>query len=225
MQMKKMFEDLFSSAFCINLEKRHDRWDRVRGEFEREGLDVEKVYATDGSKLGDDDLGGLIRKIDGKDDGRLTKWEYGCLMSHRRCWERAIMLDLESFFVFEDDVSLVRGFKNRFCRALEGLPETWEIISAGYNSWVEEDVYVGGELYRSVFGLEAHAYGMRTSVAKELLNEMDGKHGQVDVVMGRRHRLGNCYVVRPVLAWQVAGWSDIKQVQKEVVKDGVCHWD
>lgn len=221
--MKMIFEDLFSTTFCINLERRKDRWERVQGEFEREGLTVEKVHATVGDKYSEDDMGGLLRRIDSKDDGRLTKWEYACLTSHRRCWERAIMLDIESFFVFEDDVSLVKGFKNRFCRSLEGLPETWEIVSAGYNSWVEEDEYVGGELYRSVFGLEAHAYGMRTSTAVELLHEMDGKHGQVDVVMGRRHRLGNSYVVRPVLAWQVAGWSDIKQAQKGIVKDGVCH--
>ena len=67
-----------------------------------------------------------------------------------------------------------------------------------------------------MFGL-GHGYGMKTQVAKELLHEMDGRHGQVDVVMGRRHRLGMCYVIRPILSWQSKDWSDIKkEYRKEI---------
>lgn len=212
-----MFDELFSTVFCINLTKRKDRWKRVTEEFRREGIFIERIPAIDGDKI-KNNLNGLLRDIDDEGDGRLTKWEYGCLLSHRRCWLRAMDLGVESFWVFEDDVELAQGYKDKVNNVLLDLPEPWEIVSTGYEMWVEEDEHVTGNIYRSMFGLEAHGYGMKTQVAKELLHEMDGRHGQVDVVMGRRHRLGMSYVIRPILSWQSKGWSDIKKEYRNGVE-------
>jgi len=106
-------------AYCINLDKRTDRRDDARAEFDREGLDVEFFSATDG-------------RIDPPPGLYVTPAEYGCSMSHTRIWRDMVQNGYETALVFEDDVCLVPNFKTKLNEILQEAKNTpWDIIHLG----------------------------------------------------------------------------------------------
>ena len=106
-------------AYCINLDKRTDRREDARTEFDREGLDVEFFSATDG-------------RIDPPTGLYVTPAEYGCSMSHTRIWRDMVRNGYETALVFEDDVCLVPNFKTKLEGILEEAKDIpWDIIHLG----------------------------------------------------------------------------------------------
>jgi GR25 family glycosyltransferase involved in LPS biosynthesis len=100
------------TAFCINLNRRTDRWEKVSKEFAKIGWEVRRVSAVEYHK-------GIASK--------LRMGPAACMESHRRVWEMISQLDSEVAAVFEDDAAFPSDFREVFPKAYEELPEDWNV--------------------------------------------------------------------------------------------------
>lgn len=97
-------------AFCINLDRRTDRWEKVRKKFDRLSWPVERFSAISYSEA---TVGGIDAN------------HAGALDSHRGCWKHCLERGHEIIAVFEDDVVFTSDFKDIFARAFAALPRWW----------------------------------------------------------------------------------------------------
>lgn len=97
--------------FCINLEKRPDRWALVEQEFKKIWLDVERFYACDLPE----------------------ERRFGCSLSHRKIIEYAKNKKYNHICVFEDDIFFYNPekFLENLHFAISELPEKWAILYLG----------------------------------------------------------------------------------------------
>jgi glycosyl transferase family 25 len=102
----------FSRIVCINLDRRPDRWRRVRTRFARHGIEpVERFAAVDGSRV-------AVPEVWKGREGA-----YGCLRSHLDVVAAARDDRNEDLLVFEDDVEFAPDLGERFARAMAQLPD------------------------------------------------------------------------------------------------------
>lgn len=120
-QCKSLY-DWFDRVVVINLDRRPDRWDRLKRHLSEVGWPFrwpERVQAVDGRLA------------------RPPKWwragapAWGCHQSHLRVLEQAIQGQLNSILVLEDDVCFTPKFRQQVEAFLEELPQGWHQIYLG----------------------------------------------------------------------------------------------
>ena len=110
----------FARIVCINLDRRPDRWARVRARFARHGIGpVERFAAVDGSSVA---LPEVWRGREGV---------YGCLRSHLDVVASARGRGDGDLLIFEDDVEFAADLGPRFERAMAQRPDDWDILYFG----------------------------------------------------------------------------------------------
>lgn len=90
-------------AFCINLDRRPDRWAQAQEEFARLAWPVTRQSAVEAQ----------------------PGWR-GCLASHRAVWQHAIIVGLPVVAVFEDDAVFPADFIDIIGDAANELPADWQ---------------------------------------------------------------------------------------------------
>ena len=123
MDMKKF------KIFVINLNESTERLERLKSEFERIGLDFERIPAVDGRKLSENQIlehysSKLNRK---KYFVPLSKPEIGLYMSHLKACEKIISESLDFGIILEDDIVLKEGFQI-VPQVLSSLKHKWNYI-------------------------------------------------------------------------------------------------
>jgi GR25 family glycosyltransferase involved in LPS biosynthesis len=111
--------DYFDKTFCINLDKRVDRWTQVQQEFEKVGiLDAVERFSA---------LAGKRECVPGKGMGR-----HGLLRSVQACLTRAREEGAKHCLIFEDDVTFVQPRKmiDQIIAELDQAPE-WDLFYLG----------------------------------------------------------------------------------------------
>ena len=112
---------MIDHVYCINLEKRPDRREKVSNEFSNAGIEnVEFFKGTDG-------------RLEAPDDISISKPEYGCSDSHIRIWKDVVEKGYETALIFEDDVKILPNFNEKLQVVLDELeldPE-WDYINLG----------------------------------------------------------------------------------------------
>lgn len=123
MDMKKF------KIFVINLNESTERLERLKSEFERIGLDFERIPAVDGRKLSENQIfehysSKLNRK---KYFVPLSRPEIGLYMSHLKACEKIISESLDFGIILEDDIVLKEGFQI-VPQVLSSLKHKWNYI-------------------------------------------------------------------------------------------------
>ena len=144
MDMKKF------KIFVINLNESTERLERLKSEFERIGLDFERIPAVDGRKLSENQIlehysSKLNRK---KYFVPLSKPEIGLYMSHLKACERIISENLDFGIILEDDIVLKNGFK-MIPQVLCSLNEKWnyiKLIAPGKKKKINERIQVAVDI-------------------------------------------------------------------------------
>jgi len=91
-------------CYVINLDRSIDRIDHITQMFSKQGLNFERVTATDGTLLKNEELQYLTAKSTWQP--KLRPSEIGCFLSHRECLRRIAESDEFWGSIFEDDVAL-----------------------------------------------------------------------------------------------------------------------
>jgi len=137
------------AVYCVNLDRRPERWSFMQGQFARLRLHARRWPAIDGREIDINGLadGGLVQrdalaryflpdeqKLFGVD---LTAGGVGCALSHMQVWKDVIEHNDEAddsacFLVLEDDCKFLPEFDEQllFSR-LEHVPKDWQIVFIG----------------------------------------------------------------------------------------------
>lgn len=116
--------------FVINLDESTARLERLKSEFERIGLNFERLPAVDGRKLNESQ----ILKHYSLEQNRkkyfkpLSKPEIGLYMSHLKACEKIISENLDFGIILEDDIVLKEGFQI-VPQVLSAINIEWKYIS------------------------------------------------------------------------------------------------
>jgi len=208
--MKKMstLVDRVDKIFCINLDKRPDRWEAVLSQFNKVGLDghVQRYSAIEASP-------GVV----------------GCTLSHYNIIKKAKEEGYKNVLIFEDDVEFIRTDQfedtiiNSFSQ-LESLNIDYDMFYLGGNVKGNNNKRINTNLVELNNVKCAHAYITCESVYDTILNIIDA--GDINNIWswngGNPDRLNidytyaariapnyNVYGVWPMLAKQAAGISDL----------------
>jgi glycosyl transferase, family 25 len=100
--------------YVINLPTSVDRRRGMRKQFDEVGLKFEFVDAVYGAELTETEL----RRFVHYDTMILGKNEFGCLLSHVKCWEKFLASDSEAAIICEDDIYVSANF-------VQCLEELW----------------------------------------------------------------------------------------------------
>lgn len=99
-------------AFCINLDRRADRWALAEPEFARLAWPVTRWRAVEHKK---------------SPYNGLRPAQAACLDSHKQLWRHALAQNYPAIAVFEDDVVFSSDFKDIFAAAAAQLPADWDV--------------------------------------------------------------------------------------------------
>lgn len=187
--------DFFDAIFCINLEKRKDRWIHVQQQFDKIGIgDKVKRFSA------------IERK-----DGRL-----GCIKSHLEILKLAQRSNLKNVLVFEDDVVFVNNdVQGVMGNVIEQLPQNWELLYLGANLH-SPLVKQSDNLVKLFNGFSTHAISYNSNLYNIFIkryNTMNTVMLQGDILdvwlASTIQTRGNSYLVKPLLASQMNDYSDI----------------
>ena len=190
------FKDHFDAAFCINLDKRKDKWKASQKEFEKIGIDVERISGIDGFL---------------EPPASIRPGEVGCLKSHLKVFKIAKDRGLKSFLMLEDDVEFVDDFIEKFNQIEPYIP-TYEMLYFGVNPHTGTRHEVGNSIFRIMNNYAAHCVIFKESCYDDIINVLSGPLVYpVDVHYGNEQINHTAYCIRPPLASQRKSFSDINQ--------------
>jgi len=121
--------------YCINLDIRKDKWERVQKEFAIQGLHVNRVAAINGWKdLTKTDCKKLLAS-----EKALKPGQIGCFLSHLSVLKNAQMKGFERILVLEDDVSFIAPMKelSSYLDQLSEVDPDWDLLYL--DNWSMED--------------------------------------------------------------------------------------
>lgn len=172
--------------YCINLDRREDRWEKAKEQFDYLGWDVERFSAFD-EKPG---------------------W-IGCAKSHVEILKRHVG-DPKPFMIFEDDVKFITG-EDVLEYIEEELPEGWDMVYLGVSP-KQEQIRYSEHLFRTNNAHVTHAimWKWREHGALEcVVNHKDGIGKFDDFLVSDVQPVFNCFSVFPMMCTQWDEKSDI----------------
>src|SRR5713226_781545 len=146
------FNEFFPDQICINLDRRPDRWEKMRSRFSESGIDrVLRFPAIDGSSV---EIPSAWQSFPGA---------YGCLQSHLAIVENACKKALPSVLIFEDDVVLDPDLDANFARYVKQLPADWDMLFFGAIHG-QPLIKVAGNIIRITHSLSTYAYALKQTI-------------------------------------------------------------
>ena len=191
--------ECFRTIYCINLDRRSDRWVRARRRFDEQGiLSVNRYPAVNGK---------LIRIPEAWDD---VPGAYGCLMSHLGVVCQARESGSANALIFEDDVVFDECFRERFATSMAQVPQDWDMLLLGGSHWSPPE-RVAGDIYRAVATVATHAYALKRTIFDSFIDLNRASNRPVNCNNTILQGEFRCYCISPDLAWQEDGYSDIAE--------------
>lgn len=186
----------FDHIYCINLDKRTDRWAKCLEEFDMHGIEnVERFSAVDGNTL--------------EISSHLLKGELGIIESHKKVIQDAKNRGFNKILILEDDVEFHPNFKDLFDNIQPQIPQDFEMLYLGGNLSIWNRIQVSQNIFKADAALAIHALGLSSSIYDKILSLIDYSI-QIDMLYAHINRNLNSYLVMPRLAFQKADWSDIQ---------------
>lgn len=134
---------------------------------------------------------------------------WGCLRSHVTCLERAIMDDVSSILMMEDDVTWHSDAWEKLDKFMKVVPEDWDQLMLGGQHIGSQGLPVADGVVRCQNTQRTHAYAIRGKALKSLLNLWYTCGVHIDWKMGEWQKNWKCYAPDPFIFGQAAGKSDI----------------
>lgn len=190
----------FDRVVLINLKRRPDRliaFRKMMEEVQWPFREPELFYGVDGAKV-----------------PAAEKWgagggAWGCMQSHRQILERAILDDVRSLLVLEDDAFVLPNFVSDVSKFLSAIPNDWDQLMLGGQ-------HISNPLPTEIPGVvrctnaqRTHAYGIRGRFMKDLYKKWVSSAGHCDHIMGPMQKAYRVYAPAEFLIGQADGKSDI----------------
>ena len=188
--------DFFEEIWCINLDHRTDRWEKVQQEFEKLGI-KDKVQRFSAIK---------------HQDGRI-----GCIKSHMEILKIARKKNLKNVLVFEDDVTFINNPLETLDKCIKQVNYDWKLFYLGANTHNKlTKISNNIVLIKDSFATHAICYNHKIFdyvISKlESINQIRTQSDILDVwiatnIQSKYIALGT----NPIIATQIEDFSDIEQ--------------
>lgn len=193
--------DVFDAVYCINLDRRHDRWEQCQQAFYRVGAHVERQAAVDGNP-------GIKTS--------LASGHVGCVLSHLSLYRRAIEANHNRILVLEDDVEFVDHFDVTFPWFWRQLPDDWEVAYLGWSmsrKHLHSTKRTSDNVIRIRKAWQTHAVALTRGSMQELVKKLPKARQPIDHyfqdMTGRWINPRIAYAFAPRLIYQRRDVSDI----------------
>lgn len=153
--------------YCINLDSRPDRWLKMKEQFERLDLEVERFP-------------GLLGYPDDINPRRKTLGQIGCLKSHCEVIRDALDKGYEQILIFEDDVVLCDDFNKRLTFCTKYLPEQWSSLYLGGTIFGHQPKPVAPFIRRNVKTFGNFSFILKRHLFEELINVYSARQMNAD---------------------------------------------
>jgi GR25 family glycosyltransferase involved in LPS biosynthesis len=221
----------FDEIYCVNLDRRGDRWESVKKQFDLHGIKVTRYSAIDGKDITYDEYYPYWKDkpyIDGKIVYQVgdieNKFAVGCLKTHLAIIKDAKEKGHDRILIFEDDVVLSKDFAERI---KEARNLNWKMLYLGASqySWDKVNIENGYYLSRGSYG--TFAYAIDSSVYDFLIDEIESTKKTVDhtYILIQEDMVGSCYTLYPNIAIPYMDDSDIRD-EIDIKKHAeIMRWD
>lgn len=188
----------FDKIYCINLDKRYEKWEIAEREFKTHNLNVTRFEAIDGNNLPTVDA--------------LLPAELGCVCSHLQIVEEAKRNGFQNILIFEDDVFLDSKFAQK-AGLIKNL--NWKLFYFGASQIDWTDIEYTENSYFCKNTLGSFAYAINCSLFDEYIAELKTFNTTVDKCLAnlQKKHYGECYTVYPNLVICDVRKSDIRPQQ------------
>ncbi len=200
-----MINDFFEHIFCINLERRPDRMEQSKIEFEKHGLQVQFITAVDGNEI-------EVKPVKTV-DSIATKGEIGCTLSHLKVVQLAKSMELKNCLILEDDVSFCENVNFYFHDFLSQIKPNWDMLYLGgvHHGKIEN---ISENIIKTDNTYTTHAYAIKDTMYDAIITVLNKPNTIADIALSSLHKKNNCYAFSPNLAIQREGYSDV--VEKNI---------
>jgi GR25 family glycosyltransferase involved in LPS biosynthesis len=205
-----MINKSFEKVYCVNLDRRIDRWERCKYVFRENQIDVERISGIEGETIHLDT------------PNHLKPGELGCMFSHLGIIQNAKENNIESVLIFEDDVEFAEDFNNLFYEYMKQVPKDWQLLYLGGNHSLCNihmrthdipPVQISENVYKINRAFSCHAYAVRKDMYDIIIEKASqaSYNIPIDVLYSQLQYDSRSYLLRPHLCWQREGYSDIQQ--------------
>jgi GR25 family glycosyltransferase involved in LPS biosynthesis len=217
--------------FCLTLKDTPKRREYAEQHFKQHGLDVTFFEGVNAKTFG---LRTVIPFMDNilfhnpswkpgdNPPEFITQGHVGCILSHYMLWKTISHLPDEEYLIFEDDVVLCDGFKDKLLDYKSRLPNDWQYVFVGYCCLPDESCrykHIDNIYTTSHPPLCTHAYMIKKESTKVLIETNSVAWAHIDIQIQKRTLWDNklkYYVFLPPLADQT---SLLKQTSTDVSID------
>ena len=213
----------FDKIYCINLDRRTDRWKNVESEFKKMNIDVFRYSAIDGDNI-DFSISNDLTENQLSDKGLIeNRNSLACLLSHLEIIKEAKLNNYKRILIFEDDVLFSKDFKNEI-KKIEELD--WKLLYLGASQFNWSGIDTSKKYYRCNKTLGTFAYAIDSSIYDELIILLSSKVKSVDnyfsdFQIGRK----DCYVLYPNIVVSIVSDSDIRNTKNISEYSNTVKWN
>ena len=209
----------FDSIFCLNIDRRVDRWNKVNSQFKKFDIEVTRWSAVDGSSISDEEFNPYITKdMSVSRISRLglieNKNSLACLLSHLEIIKHAKINKLKRILIFEDDVIL----SNEFMDKIKNIYSIdWKLMYLGCSQFEWRKINLSGDFYNCKRTLGTFAYAVDESIYDEIIEKLETKKKSVDNLFSeiQERNWGKCFTIFPNIVISDVEDSDIRG--KEII--------
>lgn len=191
------FLKYFDKVYCINLDRRPDRWDNVKLEFDKWGINnVERYSAIDGKTI--------------ENESHLLDGEIGILQTHYDIIKKCKEEKLNNVLIMEDDVYFTEEIL-KFDEYMGHVPNDWDMIYVGGNhTYGHPPEKVNDKIIRLNNTVAIHCVAIKNTIFEPLISMAPRRKKQIDGYYAQVQKSFNCYGFTPNVAMQIQGFSDIQ---------------
>jgi GR25 family glycosyltransferase involved in LPS biosynthesis len=196
-------KNYFDRVFCINLDRRKDRWSETVTELKKWDLfnGVNRFKGVDGSKLSYEN-----KKF------RVSHGELGLLKTHIKLLQLAKTKKYENILILEDDIQFTEEIKN-LDEYMSLVPSDWDILYFGGNHNLHEGEKlnkINDKIIKCSRTYTTHCIVFRNTIYDKCLDLIKGCDKPVDVYYSSLQKELNVYSFYPSIAFQRVSYSDIQ---------------
>jgi len=237
----KNLNNYFDGIFCINLERRSDKWDIMQKRFNRNNIKVTRIGAFDGDwNIVKNEWQNIYNHLNDKFKSQMTnpsaygllenQYAYGTLCSHISVITFAKQHGLKKILVFEDDVVFHKHFNEQLTNILK--LKNWKLLYLGASQYRWENITLKQGYYNANHTLGGFAYCLDSSVYDEVLNLAFLYEKSFDNCLGNfnghdiQSRYPNdCYALYPNIVIADVGDSDLREKRNLDEHAKKMRWD
>ena len=191
------FNKYFENIFCINLEKRKDRWDSFTEEMKKHSITgVVKYKGIDGGEI--------------YNPTRMLNGELGILLTHLSLIKECKNRNYENVLIFEDDLVLHENYNN-LGDYMNQVPNDWDFIYFGGNHvYGDKPEKINDNILKLNYTVALHCVAIKNTMFDIIIDKLNKFENQVDACYADLHKSVNCYGITPNIALQKEGFSNIQ---------------